>query len=85
MNIGEKMPDYLGLDQNGKEIKAVDLKGQKVVLYFYPKDNTPGCTAEACSLRDLYSEFRSRGYEVIGVLPDIPKDHQKYLLMKTLA
>ena len=73
MNIGDKMPDYLGLDQNGNPIKAEDLKGQKVVLYFYPKDMTSGCTAQACSLRDGYEELRAQGYKVIGVSVDDAK------------
>jgi peroxiredoxin Q/BCP len=79
MQIGDKMPDLLGLDQNGKEIKAVDLKGQKVVLYFYPKDMTSGCTAQACSLRDGYEELRAQGYRVIGVSVDDAKRHLKFI------
>ncbi len=79
MNIGDKMPDYLGLDQNGNPIKAEYLKGQKVVLYFYPKDMTSGCTAQACSLRDGYEELRAKGYKVIGVSVDDAKRHLKFI------
>jgi peroxiredoxin Q/BCP len=79
MNVGDKMPDYLGLDQNGNPIKAEDLKGQKVVLYFYPKDMTSGCTAQACSLRDGYEELRAKGYKVIGVSVDDAKRHLKFI------
>ena len=79
MQIGDKMPDYLGLDQNGNPIKAENLRGQKVVLYFYPKDMTPGCTAQACSLRDGYEELRAQGYKVIGVSVDEAKSHLKFI------
>ena len=79
MNIGDKMPDYLGLDQNGNSIKAENLKGKKVVLYFYPKDMTSGCTAQACSLRDGYEELRAKGYKVIGVSVDDAKRHLKFI------
>lgn len=79
MNIGDKMPDYLGLDQNGNPIKAENLKGKKVVLYFYPKDMTSGCTAQACSLRDGYEELRAKGYKVIGVSVDDAKRHLKFI------
>ena len=64
IQIGDKAPEVLGLDQNGKEIKLSDFKGKKLALYFYPKDNTSGCTAEACSLRDGYKELQAAGYEV---------------------
>lgn len=79
MKIGDKIPEILGKDQNGNEIKASDYKGKKIVLYFYPKDNTSGCTAQACSLRDGYSELRKAGYEVIGVSVDNAKSHQKFI------
>ena len=62
IKVGDQIPAVLGIDQNGREIKADDLKGRKTILYFYPKDQTPGCTAEACSLRDHYDDLRSRGY-----------------------
>ena len=79
MNIGDKAPEILGMDENGKEIFLSHYKGRKLVLYFYPKDNTSGCTAEACSLRDGYSELRKAGYKVIGVSVDNAKSHQKFI------
>lgn len=79
MNAGEKAPDTLGLDQDGKEIRLSDYKGKKIVLYFYPKDNTSGCTAEACSLRDHYGELQAAGYEVIGVSVDSMESHRKFI------
>ena len=79
MNVGDKIPAILGLDENGKEIKASDFKGKKLVLYFYPKDSTSGCTAEACNLRDNYSELRKAGYEVLGVSVDDAMSHQKFI------
>ncbi|MCR5180922.1 MAG: thioredoxin-dependent thiol peroxidase [Bacteroidaceae bacterium] len=78
MQIGDKAPDLLGLDENGQEIRLSDFKGQKLVLYFYPKDNTAGCTAEACSLRDNYSELRRKGYAVVGVSVDSAASHQRF-------
>lgn len=79
MNIGDKAPEILGKDENGKEIRLSDFKGQKLVLYFYPKDNTSGCTAEACSLRDNYKELRRRGYAVVGVSVQDEKSHKKFI------
>ena len=79
LQIGDKAPDILGLDQNGNEIKLADFAGKKLVLYFYPKDNTPGCTAQACSLRDEYAELRQKGYEVLGVSADSATSHQKFI------
>ena len=79
MNIGDKAPERLGVNENGEEILLSHYRGKKVVLYFYPKDNTSGCTAEACSLRDHYAEFRARGYEVIGVSIDSASSHRKFI------
>ena len=79
INIGDKAPEILGHDENGKEIKLSDYSGQKLVLYFYPKDSTSGCTIEACNLRDNYSELRKQGYAVIGVSVDDEKSHQKFI------
>ena len=79
MNIGDKAPEILGKDENGKEIRLSDFKGQKLVLYFYPKDNTSGCTAEACSLRDNYKELRRRGYAVVGVSVQDGESHKKFI------
>lgn len=79
MNIGDKIPAILGKDQNGKEIKAEDFKGQKLVLYSYPKDNTSGCTAEACSLRDHKEALAAQGYAVLGVSKDSAASHKKFI------
>lgn len=79
MKVGDKAPDYLGTDQDGKEIRLSDYKGKKVVLYFYPKDSTPGCTSEACNLRDNYELMLKRGYVVIGVSIQDEKSHKKFI------
>lgn len=79
MEIGDKVPELLGVDQDGKEVKMSDFAGKKVVLYFYPKDNTLGCTAEACSLRDRYTELVEKGYEVVGVSKDSTDSHKKFI------
>jgi peroxiredoxin Q/BCP len=78
MKIGDKAPEVLGIDANGNEVKLSDFAGRKVILYFYPKDNTPGCTAQACSLRDSYAELQAAGYEVIGVSKDSAASHTKF-------
>lgn len=78
MNIGDKLPEVLGYDAEGKEVKASDFAGKPLIVYFYPKDNTPGCTAEACSLRDGYGELRKMGYEIIGISKDSNKSHAKF-------
>lgn len=79
MNIGEKFPDLLGRDADGKEIRISDFPGRKIALYFYPKDNTPGCSAQACSLRDHYQELVDKGYQVIGCSVDSPASHKKFI------
>lgn len=79
LQVGDKAPDILGIDQNGKEIKTTDYSGKKLVLYFYPKDSTPGCTAQACSLRDDHSELRKQGYEILGVSTDSAASHKKFI------
>ena len=84
LQVGDKAPAVLGVDQNGKEIKLADFAGRKLVLYFYPKDNTPGCTDEACSLRDNYSDLRKAGYEVLGVSTDSGSSHQKFIAKQNL-
>ena len=76
---GMKAPSFKGENQNGDAISLDDFKGKKLVLYFYPKDNTPGCTAQACNLNDNYSSFIDKGYEVVGVSPDDEKSHQKFI------
>ena len=79
MNIGEKAPEMLGINEKGEKILLSQYQGKKIVLYFYPKDNTSGCTAEACSLRDNYAALKEKGYEVIGVSVDNEKSHQKFI------
>ena len=75
---GSLAPEFTGVDQNGKEVSLSNFRGKKVVLYFYPKDDTPGCTAQACNLRDNYSDLIKNGYEVIGVSTDSVKSHKKF-------
>jgi peroxiredoxin Q/BCP len=75
---GDKAPDFTAKDQNGKTISLSDFKGKKVILYFYPKDDTPGCTAEACSFRDNYQFMLTKGFAVIGVSTDDEKSHKKF-------
>lgn len=75
---GDKAPAFTGRDQNGKKISLADFKGKKVILYFYPKDDTPGCTAQACNLRDNYADLRKRGFAVIGVSVDSEQSHKKF-------
>ena len=79
MNVGDKAPEILGVDENGKEIKLSQYAGKKLILYFYPKDNTSGCTAEACSLRDNYEPLKLQGYEVVGVSTDSEASHRKFI------
>jgi thioredoxin-dependent peroxiredoxin len=75
---GSKAPLFEGIDQNGKSVKLADFTGKKVILYFYPKDDTPGCTAEACNLRDNYAELLNQGFAVVGVSPDSEKSHKGF-------
>jgi len=84
LKAGDKAPQFEGKDQNGNTINLADLKGKKVVLYFYPRDNTPGCTAEACNLRDNYSELQKAGYVIYGVSSDDEKSHQKFIEKQSL-
>jgi len=79
LNIGDKAPDFAIPDQDGIVHKLNDYAGRKLVIYFYPKDDTPGCTAQACNLRDNYYDLRQKGYEVIGVSVDSEKSHQKFI------
>jgi len=76
---GDLAPAIKAVDQNGENITLDEYRGRKIVLYFYPKDNTPGCTAEACDLRDNYSQFIEKGFEVIGVSADSEQSHQKFI------
>jgi peroxiredoxin Q/BCP len=76
---GQKAPHFEALNQDGKTLRLSDFSGRKLVLYFYPKDDTPGCTAEACNLRDNYNSLIDAGYAVLGVSPDDPKKHRKFI------
>lgn len=78
LKVGDNAPIFEGVDQDNKHISLNDFNGKKVAIYFYPKDSTPGCTAQACSLRDQYSELVSRGVQVIGVSADSVASHQKF-------
>lgn len=84
MNIGDKAPDILGLDENGREIKRSDYPGRRIALYFYPKDLTSGCTAQACNLRDNYQQLLDAGYQVIGVSVDSASQHVKFRAKNSL-
>lgn len=79
IKVGDKAPNFEGIDQDGNVISLNQFKGKKLVLYFYPKDNTPGCTSEACDLRDNYQSFLSKGYAVVGVSADSIKSHQNFI------
>jgi peroxiredoxin Q/BCP len=79
LNIGDKAPDFTINDQDGKPVKLSELRGKKVILYFYPKDMTPGCTTEACNLRDNYRAMQKHGYEILGVSTDNEKSHRKFI------
>lgn len=78
LKVGDPAPDFSLPDANGKIFKLADLKGQRVVLYFYPRDNTPGCTKEACAFRDSYAEFQDREVVVLGISTDDAKSHEKF-------
>ncbi|MDF1571055.1 MAG: thioredoxin-dependent thiol peroxidase [Bacteroidales bacterium] len=79
LTIGDPAPKFAAPDQEGNMVSLDQFKGKKLVLYFYPKDNTPGCTAEACDLRDNYERFQSEGYEILGVSADSQKSHQNFI------
>ena len=78
LKVGEKAPDFLGVDDNGNEIRVSDYAGRRLVVYFYPKDSTPGCTAEACSLRDGMDELVAAGYAVVGISADSAASHLRF-------
>lgn len=84
LHIGDRIPEELGTDQHGEPVKASHYAGKKLAIYFYPKDNTPGCTAQACSLRDGYSDLQQAGYAVLGVSVDSETSHQKFINKHTL-
>jgi thioredoxin-dependent peroxiredoxin len=79
LKVGDKAPEFEGLNQNGEKINLKDFAGKKLILYFYPKDNTPGCTAESCNLNDNYDAWLEKGFEVVGVSPDSQKSHQNFI------
>ncbi len=79
LQVGDKAPAFKAKNEKGETVSLADYKGKKLVLYFYPKDDTPGCTAEACDLRDNYQQFQSQGYEILGVSPDNEAKHQKFI------
>lgn len=79
LEIGQKAPDFSAKNQNGETVHLSDFKGKKVILYFYPKDNTPGCTTEACNFRDNYQSLKKDGYEIIGVSVDGEASHKKFI------
>ena len=79
MKVGDKAPEILGIDENGKETRLSQFKGKKLVLYFYPKDMTSGCTDQACNLRDNYAELKKQGYAVVGVSINDEKSHRKFI------
>lgn len=78
LKIGDPAPDFRGTDQHGNEISLSEMRGSRVILYFYPKDNTPGCTAEACNLRDNHRILLDKGYRIVGVSPDDAKSHKNF-------
>ncbi|MCB0490284.1 MAG: thioredoxin-dependent thiol peroxidase [Cyclobacteriaceae bacterium] len=84
LKVGQKAPDFKVNDQDGNPISLSQFKGKKVVLYFYPKDQTPGCTVEACNLRDNYKVLQKKGYEILGVSTDNEKSHQKFIAKQQL-
>jgi len=84
ISVGDKAPEVLGKDEHGNLVNLSDFAGKKVVLYFYPKDNTSGCTAQACNLRDNYKRLKDEGYEVIGVSTDNENSHQKFIKKQQL-
>ena len=79
LKIGNKAPDFESINQNGDKVKLSDFIGKKVVLYFYTRDNTPGCTAQACNLKDNYKTLQKNGYTILGISKDSPKSHQKFI------
>jgi peroxiredoxin Q/BCP len=84
LQVGDKAPNFKGVDEAGNAIALEDFKGKKLVMYFYPKDNTPGCTAQACNLRDNYEALQKSGYEVVGISSDNEKSHQKFIEKQNL-
>ena len=79
LKAGDPAPSFSGINEKGEEVKLEDFRGKKLVLFFYPKDNTPGCTLEACNLRDNYAELRGQGFELLGVSADSAKKHTNFI------
>ena len=79
LKTGDKLPDFSGKNQDGETVNSSDFIGKKLVIYFYPKDDTPGCTAEACNLRDNYNHLQKAGYEILGISSDDEKSHRKFI------
>lgn len=79
LKVGDKAPDFSGINQNGDSISLADYQGRKLVLYFYPKDNTPGCTSQACNLSENHQALLAQGYQVLGVSPDSAKKHTSFI------
>lgn len=84
LKVGDVAPQFTGVNQNGDSVSLSDFRGKKVILYFYPKDNTPGCTAEACSLRDGRDELQRMGFGIVGVSPDSAKSHMNFIAKHSL-
>jgi peroxiredoxin Q/BCP len=84
LKIGDQMPEFEVVDQDGNKVSSKDLKGKKTIVYFYPKDNTPGCTAEACNLRDNHEALAAKGYNVVGVSKDSAASHRKFIEKNSL-
>ena len=85
LEIGNKAPDFSGVIQDGSTVSLSDFKGKKLILFFYPKDNTPGCSAAACNLTDNHDLLRKKGFELLGVSPDTEKKHQNFIEKKNLS
>jgi len=79
LKVGDQAPNFSGVTEKGETISLSDFAGKKLILFFYPKDNTPGCTAAACNLRDNYSELKAKGFELLGVSPDSAKKHENFI------
>lgn len=84
LKVGQVAPGFTAFDENGKSVSLIDFKGKKLVLFFYPKDDTPGCTSQSCNLRDNYRTFLKNGYEVVGVSADDQKSHRKFIYKYSL-
>jgi len=79
LNVGDKAPNFTSQNENGEAVSLADFEGKKLILFFYPKDNTPTCTVENCNLRDNYTMLKEKGYEILGVSPDSAKKHQNFI------